>query len=213
MSGESVGNPTLVFPFNPERAEVAWRPNGLKFRSPWSLHEQRFRRGGQWYFRYEWALLTRRQYGQLMALFNRNADDTFTTYDIARPTPTLVQEGIRNATDYDGLQVNNAAFPSGQTGRTLVLKGAPSSVPMFVAGDLFSVGTTGEVYEVAADVSSIGTALTVTFNQYIRTPPGADAQILATYCPIRVWMAAPVAAEVTDGPPMWGVIAEMYEAI
>jgi len=199
------GVPTLKFPFNPTRATVTWQVNPIRFKSAWAGNEQRFRRYGMWKLSYDWSLLSRQDFGTLMALFNGYADAQFTTYDVTRVEPS----GVALSTEMNTLQVNGI----GQTGRSLVLKNAPTTKLCFRAGDLIGVNTTGEVYELSQDATSVGTTLTVNFNQYIRTSPGDSADIVVNYVPIKVWLNTPVVAEIQAGPILYAIKVDMVEAL
>lgn len=209
--GSATGSPALqALTVAPSRAELGWRSNALRHVSDWTLQEQRFRRFGQWGMRLEWTLLPRREYGLLMAVLNRYVDEPFTVYDPTRDQPAEMESGARLIADYDNLAVAGA----NQAGRTLAVDGAPNSTLLFRAGDLVGIATTGEVYELTADATSNGSGqLSLSLNQYIRTPPGDTAQVLVKYVPIRMWLQAPVTAQVQDGPPYWNVTAEMLEAL
>lgn len=206
----ATGSPTLgdIIGIRPTRMEMQWVSNALRHTSTWSKQQQRFRRFGNWRMQLEWQKLPRRDFGLLMAVLNYYADEPFTVFDPARDQPLLIDDGTRVIADYDTLTVNGAD----QHARQLVCAGAPADTLLFRAGDLVAIAATNELYEVHADATSVGTALTLQLNQYIRTPPPHGAPLLVKCAPVLMWLQEPVVTQVEDGPPMWTVQAELLEA-
>jgi hypothetical protein len=173
------------------------------FTSPFTRTEQRLRRPAVWKVELEWEMIDRQDALPLLAFFDKmnGQNDVFTLYDDIRCTPLGSVAGTP--------LVNG----SGQTGTTLNTKGwTHNATGVLLAGDVFSIETTGEYFVVTDDVNAGPTGLAaVSIAPYIRDSPTNGKLIqTGTSAILKVRLDGPVIPQAVP-PAFYSFTASMTE--
>jgi len=188
---------------NPTGARVYWEPNAKIFRSPETGSEQRVDIWGRWQLVFDYDGLEEDEALSIVAfLENVGLSTAFTVLHPSQREPKAVWAyGSYSPT------VNGGS----QTGKTLVTAGWPSNTLVFKTGDVVELST-GQVVRMNANITSTGTAATLTFSQMLRQSPANGSAVTVVNPKFTVLLNRPVQVGISV-PTLQSFSVEMREDI
>ncbi len=208
----------------PKEARVWFDAYGSQFRSPLTGAEQRLRRWGMWRAVFSWQNREQASISELEAFLSaRGVDEEFYIVrpDRLYPRARIGAVGRDPSGHWNYVGYTPSVQGASQVGRSLVTDGWPfltsTAVLILSAGDVVTLGSTGEHFQITADVTSSpstpgpGGVATLPLGQFIRTSPADNALITVVSASIKVRLDRPTT--VSASPPLlYSLSAEMSES-